>query len=213
MKQSILPILLGSNGPGINGCENDAIIMYNLFYKYYLSNSLSDKWLKPHILLNNQVKLNLVEQIIESTSFSKLIFYYSGHGYSKGQLSFASAEQIYQSISSKLRQDIDITFILDCCKSGSFPIYCNKYSFIKKCNLIASCKSYQKSTESLAFDDQDLFKYKKPFYKRTRNFITGIFTYNFVNILFKENTFTFNFRHNPIWLDIEYIAKQSLTIK
>ena len=213
MKQSILPILLGSNGSGLNGCENDAIVMYNIFYKFHLSNSLSDKWLKPHILVNNQVKLNLIEQIIKNNIFDKLIFYYSGHGYRNGRLSFANSNQIYQVISQNINQKIEITFIIDSCHSGSFPLFSNHFPNITKSNLIASCKSYQKSTESLALDDLNIFMYMKPKYKRDKNFITGIFTYNLACILFKENKFSYNFLKYPIWNDIEYIAKQSITIK
>ena len=56
--------------------------------------------------------------------------------------------------------------------------------------------------------------YMKPNYKKNNNFITGIFTYNFADsILFKENKFSYNFHTNLIWKDIEYIAKQSITIK
>ena len=183
MQTKILPIIFGINGSGLNGCVNDAILIYNLFKSFYISEK--NNWLEPKLFLNEQAQLDNIKDILQQNTFSKIIFFYSGHGYSGGKLSFSSATNIYQFISNHINQDIDITFILDCCHSGSFPILTD-IPKIKKANVISACTANQSSTESLSEDCHNHFPFKKPFYSKSKSYITGLFTFNLVNIITKK---------------------------
>lgn len=211
MQIKILPIIFGINGSGLNGCVNDAILIYNLFKSFSILNK--NDWLEPNLFLNEQAQLDNIKDTLQKNTFSKIIFFYSGHGYSNGKLSFSSAKNIYQFISNHINQNIDITFILDCCHSGSFPILTD-IPKIKKANVISACTANQSSTESLSEDCHNHFPFKKPFYSKSTSYITGLFTFNLVNIIRKKNISIFDdFYSDPIWNDISFIAKQTLTIK
>jgi hypothetical protein len=221
MQTKILPIIFGINGSGLNGCINDAIIIYNLFKSFSTLNK--NNWLQPSLFLNEQAQLNNIKETLQKNTFSKIIFFYSGHGYSRitdgnpvCRLAFSSAKNIYQFISNHINQDIDITFILDCCHSGSFPILTD-IPKIKKTKVISACTANQSSTESLSEDCHNHFPFKKPIYTKSISYIIGLFTFNFVNIIRKKNiSISDDFEcilSDPIWKDISFIAKQTLTIK
>ena len=211
MQTTILPIIFGINGSGLNGCINDAILIYNLFQSYHITNN--NLWLIPHIFTESEANLDSIIHILQENKFTKLIFYYSGHGYSGGRIELGQPLKIYQFISNHINQDIELTYILDCCHGGSFPIL-TEFANIKKTTIIASCNSSQSSTESLSDDSNKYFIFKKPNYTKSPSYIIGLFTFNMIDIIRKNNlTIWDDFYSNPIWKDIEFIAKQSITIK
>ena len=100
MQTKILPIIFGINGSGLNGCVNDAILIYNLFKSFFSLNK--NDWLEPKLFINEQAQLDNIKDILQNNTFSQIIFFYSGHGYSGGRLAFSSAQNIYQFISNPL---------------------------------------------------------------------------------------------------------------
>ena len=63
MKKNLI-VIIGYNYNNLLGSENDAILIYNIFYRFYLQNKKI--WIKPKIFLNENVKLNLIKDCIKN---------------------------------------------------------------------------------------------------------------------------------------------------
>ncbi len=81
MCKNILSIIIGYNYNDLIGSENDAILIYNIFYNYHLKKKFKHNFFKPKIYLNKDVKIknifNYLEEKIDTTD--KVVFYFSGH--------------------------------------------------------------------------------------------------------------------------------------
>ncbi len=164
----IFPILLGYNNNTLYGVENDVILIYNLFYNFYKSiRSLDGSliWLKPIILVNNEVNLNYIKNILKSKlellenrfllSNIIIIIYFSGHSNSKGFLKFSNEfvnsnmciNSIYDVVST-YKINTDIFFIIDSCFSKNFiNNYINSNLYINKISYLVSCMENEYSKE------------------------------------------------------------------
>ncbi len=202
----IFPILLGYNNNTLYGVENDVILIYNLFYNFYKSiRSLDGSllWLKPIILINNEVNLNYIKNILKSKlellenrfllSNIIIIIYFSGHSNSKGFLKFSNEfvnsnmciNSIYDVISS-YKISTEIFFIIDSCFSKNFiNNYINSNSYINKISYLVSCMENEYSKEIETDYDESLFKYKN--IKKNKKFIIGIFTLYLIKLIEARN--------------------------
>lgn len=202
----IFPILLGYNNNTLYGVENDVILIYNLFYNFYKSiRSLDGSllWLKPIILINNEVNLNYIKNILKYKldllenkfllSNIIIIIYFSGHSNSKGFLKFSNEyvnsnmciNIIYDVISS-YKINTDIFFIIDSCFSKNFiNNYNNSNLYINKISYLVSCMENEYSKEIETDYDESLFKYKN--IKKNKKFIVGIFTLYLIKLIEARN--------------------------
>ena len=223
MNKNILTIILGNNINNLFGCCNDAILMYNFFYSFYLQNKI---WLKPYILLNHNITTNNIKQIIkENSDIEKILIFFSGHGY-YNKIQFGkkiiNKFDFYNLINDSILYEIELILILDACYSGSF-IANKKYSKIIKILFISSCNSKQQSNEGLSNFNSKYYKYKKPLkneiYKTNNsyNLIIGIFTFNFYKLIINNKLFQIekwkNINNYKIWNNINNICNQTIQIK
>ncbi len=197
----IFPILLGYNNNTLYGVENDVILIYNLFYNFYKSIRSSDGsliWLKPIILINNEVNLNYIKNILKykldllenrfQLSNIIIIIYFSGHSNSKGFLKFSNEyvnstmciNSIYDVVNN-YKINTDIFFIIDSCFSKNFINYYESNSIINKISYLVSCMENEYSKEIETDYDISLFKYKN--IKKNKKFIVGIFTLYLVKLI------------------------------
>ena len=70
MEKEIYSIILGNNQDELYGSENDAILIYNLFYTFYLKKSI---WKKPIIYLNKDVNIENIINSIKSINNNSII--------------------------------------------------------------------------------------------------------------------------------------------
>ena len=87
MEYNITPIILGNNGDNLYGSVNDAILIYNLFYIFYLN---EDIWNEPYIFLDNQVNMKNINTCIANIKINNniILIYFSGHSNKNGNLLF-----------------------------------------------------------------------------------------------------------------------------
>ena len=69
MQIKILPIIFGINGSGLNGCVNDAILIYNLFKSFSILNK--NDWLEPNLFLNEQAQLDNIKDTLQKNHIFK----------------------------------------------------------------------------------------------------------------------------------------------
>lgn len=226
MKDNILGICLGNNVGNLYGSKNDAILFYNYLYSLHKRSDLLENWLKPSILYDSNVAEDNIKNIIKNcnTKIDKILIFYSGHGYSNMKMNIyghnsnkINDRELINLINSVIENEIELYIILDCCYSGKFNI--SPYNKIKKIHLISSCSSNQLSSESLAsFEElkEKLENERGNLNFTKNNIIIGVFTYNLVDILYKENlneigkfkdVFDEN-KSNGIWSTIRIISKQ-----
>ena len=183
----MITIFIGNNSTHLLGCENDAIMFYNLFEKLQINqppqqspqqspqqtsqqtsqqiNNVTAQNKKFLLTGKQATTLNLEKIFRNNKSIENLIIYFSGHGFFGGNLEFAdkivNALEIYELINDIFINDLNIFFILDCCYSGSYPLIKN-FQRIKNVSILASCKNNEKSSESLAIYNPQDFNFIKP---------------------------------------------------
>lgn len=179
----IYSIILGNNNHTLYGAVNDAILIFNLFYTFYLKDPL---WAKPIILLNQDVVIEKILNNIPNLSLNKnLIIYFSGHSCKSGKLkfhnSFISKNNIINNLLEKFKNNFKLFFIIDSCYSKNFY---NKKSIKSDVNYILSSSEIQTSKEILLNYDENIYPIKQP--KKKSKIIHGIFTFYFYKILNKN---------------------------
>jgi len=178
----MLYITIGYNSVNLLGCENDALIVYNL-------NSHLKVNYKKYLLIGNDVTLLNLEKIFKNNKYTtNLTIYFSGHGFFGGNLKFfdkiINPLEIYELINKTFINNLNIFFILDCCYSGSFPVI-RDFQKIMNVSILASSKNDEKSSECLI---KNTFKLNNHFYnfkKEEDYIIMGTFTYNLVKLIKK----------------------------
>ena len=213
----MITIFIGNNSKHLLGCENDAIMFYNLFETLQINQPTQSPQKSPQqtsqqtsqqinnvtaqnkkfLLTGKQATtLNLEKIFRNNKSIENLIIYFSGHGFYGGNLEFGdkivNALEIYELINDIFINDLNIFFILDCCYSGSYPLIKN-FQKIKNVSILASCKNNEKSSESLAIYNPQDFNFIKP------NFLSykSYFNLDKINLINKEDNiivgaFTYN---------------------
>jgi hypothetical protein len=215
-----LILIIGYNYNNLLGSENDAILIYNIFYRFYLQNK--KKFIKPKIFLNENVKINLIKDYIKKKKFVKLIIYFSGHS-SKNNIFFykkrISREFFLNEINKNLNLKVDLFLILDSCYSEKFCFITNKFNNINKQYFILATKENEKSSEGFVNFNEKFFKYKKIKKLNDNNYkiVLGIFTYNLCKLLYNkqinEIKDIFIIIKSPIWYQIKKICNQEMKIK
>tara|TARA_B100001093_G_C26761729_1_gene986031 strand:- start:506 stop:1195 length:690 start_codon:yes stop_codon:yes gene_type:complete len=222
MKDSIFCICLGNNCGNLNGSKNDSIIFYNYISNLSENDKLKEKWLKPNILFDSNVAVNNIKNLINKNSFSKLLIYYSGHGYSNGNLNIYDSNNciinynsLIREINSVLKNDIELYIILDSCYSGCTNTV--PFQRIKKINILTSSNCKQTSSESITGINNLPLKIKYHIADLSitkKNLVVGVFTFNLVEQLVKLNikeisNFKDVFKINKeTWETIRIISKQ-----
>jgi hypothetical protein len=205
---NIKSYIIGDNNNDLFGCHNDAKLIYNLFYTFYLKNK--NIWILPKIYLNT-----IFENIDINYENSKIIIFFSGHTNKKGNLIINynnySSDYILKLINSKEKK-CEVIFIIDSCYSINF-ISKNKYKFIFKISYFLSKSINNESKEFL-------IEYKNNNYKYTSinnnysKIVNGIFTYYFYKILNNKIYNNINLWNNlindPIWKYIFTKFKQEI---
>lgn len=209
-KKKILSICIGNNSSNLMGCENDAIIFYNI------------NFLKPKYLLlgPNATFKNLIQILKLNTQFENILIFYSGHGLKGGNLKLydkiIKPIEIYESINSNFNHPINLYFILDCCYSGSFPLLKN-LNKINNTFIFSSCQNNQKSSESLVGYHNEYFNDYKPKLVNNNFIVIGIFTFNLIKLMKDKNINNidelFNLENENIWKELELITNQKVNIK
>jgi hypothetical protein len=213
---NIIPIILGYNDT-LYGSENDAIIIYNFFYNYYIK--YSSIWLEPIILLNNNVKIeNIIKYLFNYISFNNLIIiiYFSGHSNKTGSLkfynNFISSELLINKINSILKNPIELYFIIDSCFSKNFILNDFYYNKINKISYLVSCMEYEYSKEIEVNYDANMFIYKN--INSNNKIVVGIFTYYFIKLLQARKIYNlYDFKlivNDKLWNAISKKYKQTI---
>jgi hypothetical protein len=185
MNKKIYTLILGNNDK-LFGAINDAKMIYNIFYKFYLKENIV--WNKPDILLNDDITIHNIINFIKNNIYDTLILYFSGHSDIYGNIKFYNEyvsnnlllNIINYNISTKQNNYLDLYIIIDSCYSEKFyktmkNITTNhkNINYIKNIYYIVSSQENQKSKEILIENDiekNDLIP-------------IGIFTYIFCNYL------------------------------
>ena len=224
MKYLIYPILLGNNNSTLFGVENDVIIIYNLFYKFYKLNDNLFIWKKPNILINENVKIeNIIYLINQINNINNqidfiIIIYFSGHSNSKGYLKFynekINSEHLLNVINSILKIPCELFFIIDSCFSKNFIYNKNTFNNIKKISYLVSCSENELSKEIEVDYNINMFKYKNINNKKKSKIIIGIFTFYFIklmNVRSITNIMEFkNIVNDNLWKMISLKYKQTI---
>ena len=212
MYNNIYPIILGNNGSNLFGSENDAILIYNLFYSFYLEDNI---WKKPILYINNNVLIDNVLKTIKKINRNNLILiYFSGHSCKNGRLQFHDKYYSNDCILTKINslKKKYIYFIIDSCYSKKF-IHNINYKNILKLNYIVSCSDIQKSKE-IIIDNNDIV-ISKILNTKDSKIVMGIFTFYFYKLLKKKKIYNIeewdkNILNNYIWKIIEKKYNQTL---
>ena len=232
MKTKILGLSIGTNNGNLYGSKNDSILFLNYLNYLYLNNhNNSELWLKPYIFIDNNVNLNYICNFIKKIKYSydKLLIFYSGHGYLDGILNIPwsnykgenkkiSDIEFINEISKCVCGRIDLYIILDCCFGGSFKILPNNN--LKSIHLISSSHSHENASEGISSFNQlkntfKLTKYINKLIIKEDDIILGVFTYNFLYMLIKNNIKSINdwntlFKKNnaKVWKRIKRMSSQ-----
>lgn len=209
MNTKFISIFMGNNSVNLLGCENDALLFFNI-------NLFENKT----ILLGDDATFKNLENILKNNlNLTDLFIFFSGHGFKGGGIKLYDIImrplQLYDLINHIFVHPINLYIILDCCYSGGFPQVKN-FNKIKNNYIIASSDINQKSAECLIKYDEQLFLDKKP--KVIKNHIViGLFSYNIIKLILEKN-----FKDpNNIFLDLnesdcielESLTKQKIIIK
>jgi hypothetical protein len=207
MDNNFLIICIGNNSNNLNGCENDAILFYNLNFLY-----------PKHLLLGKNATLKNLNKIFQlNNKKTNIIIFFSGHGFKGGCLNLYDGIlkpiEIYDSINSNFNDYVDLYLILDCCYSGGFPQIKN-FNKIKNTYIIASCQENEKSSEIIIFYNSNYFPSWKPTYNN-KKIVLGLFTVNLVEIIRKHNLYDIKkwLDKNEYWEELENISFQKIVIK
>jgi hypothetical protein len=207
MDNNFLIICIGNNSNNLNGCENDAILFYNLNFLY-----------PKHLLLGKNATLKNLNKIFQlNNKKTNIIIFFSGHGFKGGCLNLADGIlkpiEIYDLINSNFNDCVDLYLILDCCYSGGFPQIKN-FNKIKNTYIIASCQENEKSAEIIIFYNPSYFQSWKPTYNN-KKIVLGLFTVNLVEIIRKNNLYDIQkwLVKKDYWEELENISFQKIVIK
>ena len=209
MNKKNTSIFIGNNSVNLLGCENDALLFYNL-------NFFENK----NLLLGDDATLKNLEKIFKNNNdTTDLFIFFSGHGFRGGCLKLYDVvlkpSKLYDLINHIFVHPINLYLILDCCYSGSFPQVKN-FSKIKNTIIIASSDKNEKSSESLILYDDIFFHEHKP--KINKNHIViGLFSYHFIKMIsekkFKQQESIFISFTERDWIDLQKIINQKIIIK
>lgn len=218
-------ILIGCNKGGLKGPVNDSILFWNYLNDKHIINPKI--YHKPILLRDdkNKITSNFISKNLkdihnhanENNKKYHILFFYAGHGYQNGVLGIngkINSLKIYEMLThgSNSNNKFDLTIVLDCCHSGSFPLI-NNFKNIDKIKIITSCSKDQSSTETITEFNSNDFKYEKPKLVKN-NYISGIFTYKLIYLLKKHNLEFVNdyyiILQNKYWIEISLISKQTL---
>ena len=212
MNNRILGVFIGNNSGGLNGSENDALLL----------GQLKTINMNNNILIGEKASTQELEKCLinNKNKFDKLLIYFSGHGFSGGLLNFRDKivrpTELYEIINRSINYEIDLLFILDCCYSGGFPAI-NNFQNIKRTFIFTACQSQEKSSETVADYNPHDFPLIKPKNIHNKNIIVGVFTYNLYKLIKVGNILNandwFNLEKEDIWLVIENIINQRICIK
>lgn len=213
-----LILILGYNYNNLLGCENDAILIYNIFYRFYLENKKI--FIKPKIFLNEHVNLNLIKDYIKKKKFIKLIIYFSGHSSKKNIFFYKkriSRDFFLSEINKNINIKVELFLILDSCYCEKFSNLQSNLDNISKKYFILATGENEKSSEGFVNFHEKYFKYKKIKKLNNDKIVLGIFTYNLCKLLYNKKINEINdifiFVKSPIWYQIKKICNQEMKIK
>ena len=215
--KKINSIIFGNNDGYLFGSENDAILIYNLFYSFYKKSKV---WEKPYIFLNSNVIMDNIIKLLNKNKLNDiLIIYFSGHCIDQ-KLNFynkkISKEYFYSLINNNLNNKINLYLILDCCSSSSF-ITLHNYNNFNKISLFAACDEKEESSETIMKYNLINYSYRNIKQKNYSKVIHGIFTYNFHKILKNKNLINIDewniIKNNLIWHQIKKLCGQTFIMK
>lgn len=207
MDNNFLLICIGNNSNNLQGCENDAILFYNLNFLY-----------PKHLLLGKNASLKNLNKIFQlNNKKTNVIIFFSGHGFKGGCLNLFDGVlkpiEIYDLINSNFEETIDLYLILDCCYSGGFPQIKN-FNKIKNTYIFASCQENEKSAEIIIYYNLNYFQLWKPIINN-KKIILGLFTVNLVEIIKKNSLYDVKkwLNKKDYWKELENISFQKIVIK
>lgn len=226
MKDNILSICLGNNNGKLCGSKNDSILFLNYLNLLYSKKDLVQNWYKPKLFLNECVAEDNIKKYILNfkQKIDIVLLYYSGHGFRNGKINIKTEEEnmvisdysLIKLISDSIKNNIILYIILDCCYSGSFKII--PYKKVKKINLITSCGPKDVSYESIInekilLNNREIPEYKDKLNKINNKIILGIFTYNLIDLLYKNNFININswykvFNDLDVWKKMYLVSNQ-----
>lgn len=165
--------IIGDNGNDLFGTHNDAKLIYNLFYIFYLNKK--NIWNTPELYLNT-----VISKINKSNN---ILIYFSGHSNKDGDIIINNnkySSDYFLNLINSNNINCNVIFIIDTCYGNKF-ISKNNYKFIKKIEYFVSYSDNNISKEFLINLNQDDYKYTD--IKKYSKIVNGIFTYYFYKIL------------------------------
>ena len=173
---NIKSYIIGDNNDDLFGCHNDAKLIYNLFYTFYLQNN--SIWDLPNIYIKEIFnKINIDDNNI-------IIIYFSGHSNKKGELLIKKkkySSDYFLNLININKKKCKVIFIIDSCYSINF-ISKNNYEYIFKIHYFLSQSPDNVSKEFLIDYDNTKYKYIK-IKNNYSKIVNGIFTYFFCKII------------------------------
>lgn len=195
--------IIGDNGNDLFGTHNDAKLIFNLFYIFYLNKK--NMWNIPELYLNN-----IIQKINKS---STILIYFSGHSNKDGDIIINNnnySSEYFLNLINKNEILCDVIFIIDTCYGNKF-ISKNKYKFIKKIEYFVSQSDNNNSKEFLINFNEDDYKYCD--IKKYSKIVNGIFTYYFYKILKNKNYNLNNFKKikdSQVWTFVKNNFNQEI---
>jgi hypothetical protein len=171
--------IIGDNGNDLFGTHNDAKLIYNLFYTFYLNKKNYDNWNVPELYLNNIVK--------RFNNGKVIIIYFSGHSNKDGSIIINNnsySSEYFLNLINLNKFYCDVIFIIDTCFGKKF-ITKKKFKFINNVKYFVSQSDNNKSKEFLINFNEIDYKYTKN--KKYSKIVNGIFTFYFYKILKNKN--------------------------
>ena len=165
--------IIGDNGNDLFGTHNDAKLIYNLFYIFYLNKK--NIWNTPELYLNTTIsKIN---------KSNNILIYFSGHSNKDGEIIINNnkySSEYFLNLINNNNINCNVIFVIDTCYGNKF-ISKNNYKFIKKIEYFVSYSDNNISKEFLINLNQDDYNYTD--IKKYSKIVNGIFTYYFYKIL------------------------------
>lgn len=217
MYKKIYTIILGNN-ESLFGAINDAKIIYNIFYNFYINKK---EWEKPYILLNENITIKNICNIVNNFNNPEIILiYFSGHSNKHGKIkfykSYISNIDILKNINNYIKNKSECYFIIDSCYSEKFT-YNNNFESLTNINniyFLVSSQSNQTSKEFIVKYNPELFTFS-PIKEKTKIPIS-IFTY-YLSTYLKEITYIKDIENNiinkNIWIIINKKYNQLIFFK